>query len=223
MSRKGDESSYALPLTAPSGQQIALDDGTAHGPPETRWRVTYTSETTDLADLLGQQPSGDWVLQVDNRGGAHRLGDPAQPPLLQDFVVLTYGSFFQYTPGSRATRPAPLRLAPGATARRLRGDTLGGVDHTAPSCALPAAEQRSGPERWYELELSEQQDVQVELAAGFPAALELRAGACAQSGPSLACAHVRWDEGEGYEPRVVLERTTLAAGSWCVLVDGVPG
>ena len=207
-----------LELRAPSGAVAALG-----APPQglgaaldAVWTPRLTqAEAPALAELLGPQPAGRWELQVHNGGGAR-----AQ---LERFEVHVYGSFQRPAPGTRADTPRPLAFAEGSAVRRIRDSSLGGVDAHDISCADTQGAEPAGatsPERWYELTLDRPLEVAVTLVAGFAAGVELRQGRCEALGVVRSCAAAAWDAGR-YAPHVELAPATLAAGTWCLIVDGL--
>ena len=203
-----------LRLEIPNGDTFTLAEP-GDAPAGTVWAGHFP-----LQDL-GMQVSGEWRLGIDNEApGDLPPGTPA--PRLQDFTVLTYGSFYQATPGSRAQRPRPFRFGPGAHARRVRETTLGGIDTGDPTCAPAREGASSGPERWYELVLPAARTLSVELAAGFSAAVELWPGHCEQrpAANEVLCQPVPWPAGELHS-LATLDAGRLAAGTYCLRVDGV--
>ena len=211
-----DLDALTLSLRSPAGQTVPLGAGPAAsaGGGDSVWRGRFDEQTlAALATLHGVQVGGDWALVVENSGARAAL---------RDLQVMTYGSFQRPAPGLRREGPLPLTFAPGAVVRRARGETLGGADLHSVACA-PTRSAADGvgatPERFYQLELVAEADVVFSLSAGFGAAVELLAGACSDGGPSVACAAAAWD-GQGFAPTVQLPLRRLAAGSWCLVVDG---
>jgi len=211
-----DLDSLALSLRAPNGALTYLGTGPGAEVPgaDTVWRPRFDEvQVPALAQAHGVQQMGDWTLVIEN--GAARA-------TLRDFRVMTYGRFQRWAPGLRRVHPQPLTFAPGAHMRRVRGETTGGADLHSVACAptrSAADGQGATPERFYQLDLVAEAELTFTLAAGFGAAVELLAGACADQGASVACAAAEWD-GERFEPQVRLAPGRLAPGPWCLVVDG---
>ncbi len=194
--------SLSFVLRSPRGECVALE---APAPDEQGVvRLHARWDELDFGPMLGWQPQGDWVLEVENEGDL--------TPALLDFEILTWGAFVGPSPGSRQSAPKALRMRNGALGRALRETTLGGVDSVALSCGDTHSPGGDAPERWFELEVAEARSVELRVAADFPAALELRRGACVDEGAVLDC-----DAGS-FGPR--LAPRVLEPGTWCVVVDG---
>jgi hypothetical protein len=190
-----------LSLRSPAGQLVPLGRGPARG----AWRASFKAPQVDFSRMFGPQPTDDWTLLAD-------IG-PGATGTLRRFRVITRGAFVQAKPGFGAERPRPLRFPFGATGRALRDSTLGGNDTVDFTCG----QARTGagqPERWFEGELAEATDLRLQVSAGFDAALQLRAGRCADRGAVRGCAAGRAARIDG---------VTLDAGPFCVVVDGVSG
>lgn len=191
----------SLVLRSPRGECIELE---TPPPVDGVLRLHPSWDEVALAPMLGWQPQGEWVLQVENAGEA--------TPALIDFEVLTWGAFVGTEPGSRQSHPKQLGIREGAMGRALRQSTLGGVDTVALSCGDTGGQSGEAPERWYDFEVAERRTVTFSLTADFPAAVELREGACAEGGPVLDC-----DAGS-FAPS--LAPRALRPGTWCLVVDG---
>lgn len=189
-------------LRSPEGQCADL---VAPAPVGGVLRIQADARTSPaLAVMLGAQRHGLWSLTVDNAG--------VDTPVLRSFAIHTGGAFVSQAPGSRRDAPEPLRLGGGALGRAQADTTLGGVDAAALSCGATHDPAGLAPERWYELQVAQRRTVAFQLAADFPAGLELRAGACAAGGPALDC------HAGGFSPS--LAPRSLAAGTYCLVVDG---
>ncbi len=147
--------------------------------------------------LTGPQPAGAWTFLLE--------GPPGTELKAASFTVITRGAFLRRSAGFDRRLPAPLQFAPGASARRYEGTTVGGAAAVDLSCADTAL----GPERWHQLDLPKGGGFQVHLEAAHGAVLEIRRGRCDEVGPVGACGDA------------ALEPLQLAAGPWCLLVDGL--
>ena len=186
-----------LSLRSPAGQVVTL----GHGPARGDWRGYFNAPGVDFTDMLGGQPTGDWVLEADVGAGVVAT--------LRDLRVITHGAFVLPQPGSSAKHPRPVAFAVGATGRALRDTTLGATDSVDLTCAATGGGQ---PDRFFEGTLPVATHVTVQLSAGFDAAVEIRSGTCGQNGPVRNC-------GTGRSAR--LGPLAMDAGPFCIIVDGV--
>lgn len=193
-----------LELEAPDGRVVEIEDGA--GPDgRTAWQAAYRPEDVPaLAELVGWHPIGNWALRIRNDGAA--------PVVLRDFTLLPQSWLARPTPGSRADAPQPLAMPPEAEGTVVHADSTGGVDVWDAPCADTRDPDGASPERWFELVLDEPNTVDVALSAAFPGAVAVTAE-CGDAA-ALACA-------AGSDARI--EGLALAAGTYCVVVDGATG
>jgi hypothetical protein len=202
----GPFSGISLHLVSPRGERVALDESGGWGDVAVR-RGHYVVSDASGGPLLGWQPAGDWVLEVDNAGdGTYEVAD---------FAVLTFGRFQMPEPGVDPARPERIMLPAGATGTVIRGTTVGRVDRVVTRCALDASAGRS-PEQWYELDLDVDRLLSAGVVADFDVALVVIAGRCAAADRvAVACDNDGW---VGRNPRVA--PVVVPAGPACIVVGG---
>jgi hypothetical protein len=198
-----------LSLEAPDGQTIALTTIASFDAWQSVYRAAIAlgegDTTGDLTSLYGEQPRGTWTLSIDNQTDLDLT--------VVDWKIVTRAGLHVARPGQSADVPQDVLLPSGTSSRLMHGWTTGSSNAHDASCGGVATS--TNPETWYEITLPAVNDLTLTVDAAFDAVIDLRNGSCASSGTQIDC-----DDNSAAGEDPTLTATSLAAGSYCIIVDG---
>lgn len=209
-----------LSLVTPEGQVVLLNNNSGCGPSfaassvlVAHYPTTPTCANFDTLD--GWHAEGVWRLRIDNPAGVAAV--------LRDFELGLHGRYQNPSPRGRSASTAQmLRFSSTQQGKYVRSTTLGSRDRATLSCAdTQGVSETSGPgERYFELDLPAARVLNVDVFAAFDAAVEVRQGPCSTVAAAvIGCAN----NPSASHKNPSLTTASLAAGTYCVVVDGVDG